>query len=128
MYPPKDFLNIIIALAPKLLFKDCYNNRIPSEDIINFLETNLETVDKSSFFRTLKAYFSNKSRENDNQTIYNIAQVGLELSLRFFKNVKFPHKLVSNLVEIIVYALTEKDLRLHSEEVLELISNSIGRE
>jgi len=116
------------SLTPKLLSKDCYGSRVPGEFIVNLLQNYLETLDKSSFFRTLKAFFSIKSRENDQQTIKNVAHVALELTLNFYKHVKFPHKLVSSLVEIIVFSLTEKELRVLSEEVLELISNSIGRE
>lgn len=77
---------------------------------------------------TLKAIFCMKARENDLETAQNAAQVGLELALTFYRGIRFPNKLVSSIVEIVVYSMTRQDLQQRAEELLELISKTTGRE
>ena len=78
--------------------------------------------------QTLKAIFCVKVRENDVETAHNAAQVGLELVLNYYRESRFPNKLVSSIVEIVVYSLTKHDLKPKAEELLELITKTTGRE
>ena len=78
--------------------------------------------------QTLKAIFCVKARENDLETAHNAALVGLELVLNYYRETRFPNKLVSSIVEIVVYSLTKQDLKPRAEELLELITKTTGRE
>jgi len=128
MYQPKEMLQVVNSISQKLFLKGCFGSRVKAENILSLLHKNLEDLDKHAFFRTMKAFFCMKSRENDHETVHNITQGCLELALAFYRQTQFPHKLVSAFVEMIVYALTDLDLRPSAEEALELISKSIGRE
>lgn len=60
--------------------------------------------------------------------IYNCAKIGLDLCRDLYSNQEFPKKNVSCIVELIVYCLSEAELKADAEALLIKILKSISRE
>ena len=110
------------------LTKECFEERLSKDKVIKTLLTFIENQERSIIFKALKEFFSLAMKNTHRVLTYNCARIGLELCREMYSDEEFPKKNISYIVEIIVYGLSEAELKADAEALLVRILKNVPRE
>jgi len=125
---PKDLMQVFKTMLNRILSKEIYGERISKENVLKLVINFMENLDKGLILITLRDFFSVALKNNYRAIVTNCARMAIELVLSAFNSEDLPKKHVSYLVEIIVYGLSEIELKPRAETLLFNILKKISKE